>query len=162
MEKPLIHKKYLLEKFHGKGGWTYTTIKGIKKNKAGKFNFKKLRGFIDDHEFRKFHVMPTKNGDIFFPVNTEIRKQINKKEGDWITVILYPDDEPMDLPEELIMCLQDEPKAHSFFMKLSESEQKLYIQWIYSAKKEETKVERMAKTINRLNLGLKLYAKEEQ
>lgn len=104
--------------------------------------------------------MPTKEGELFLPVKAEIRKQINKKDGDWVMVTLYPDDEPMDLPEELLLCLQDEPVAYSFFMTLSESEQKYYIEWIYSAKREETKIDRMAKTINRLNQGLKLYAKE--
>lgn len=160
MEKPLVHKKCLLEKFHGKGGWTFTKIAGIKKGKTGKFGFRKVRGFIDDYEFRKFHLMPTKEGELFLPVKAEIRKQINKKDGDWVMVTLYPDDEPMDLPEELLLCLQDEPVAYSFFMTLSESEQKYYIEWIYSAKREETKIDRMAKTINRLNQGLKLYAKE--
>jgi hypothetical protein len=160
LETPLVHKKCLLEKFQGKGGWTFTKIAGIKKEKGGKFGFRKVRGFIDDYEFRKFHLMPSKEGELFLPVKAEIRKQINKKDGDWVMVTLYADDEPMDLPEELLVCLQDEPAAYSFFIKLSESEQKYYIQWIYSAKKEETKIERIAKTINRLNRGLKLYAKE--
>ena len=162
MEKPLVNKKCLLEKFQGKGGWTYTTISGIKKNKKGKFEFRKVRGFIDDYEFRKLHVTPDKEGNLFLPVKAEIRKHIHKKEGDWVSVVLFSDDEPMDMPEELIMCLQDEPTAYSFFMKLSESEQRFYIQWIYTAKKEETKIDRMAKTINRLNKGLKLYAKDEE
>jgi hypothetical protein len=26
MEKPLVNKEYLLEKFPGKGGWTYAAI----------------------------------------------------------------------------------------------------------------------------------------
>lgn len=77
-------------------------------------------------------------------------------------VILYTDNEPLDIPEELLLCIQDEPKAWSFFNSISESEQKYYVQWIYSAKKEETKIDRMAKTINRLLKGLKLYEKEKE
>jgi len=61
----------------------------------------------------------------------------------------------------MLLCLQDEPIALKFFQSLSESEQKLYVQWIYSAKKEETKVDRLAKAINRLMRGLKLYDKGE-
>ena len=49
----------------------------------------------------------------------------------------------------------DEPDALAFFKTLSESEQKFYIQYIYSAKKEETKIERLANTINKLLKGLK-------
>lgn len=62
----------------------------------------------------------------------------------------------------MLLCLQDEQKALKFFNSLSESEQKFYIQWIYSAKKEETKIDRLAKTINRLLKGLKLYDKEKE
>ncbi len=55
---------------------------------------------------------------------------------------------------------KDEPAAFKFFKSLSESEQKYYVQWIYSAKREETKIDRMAKTVNRLAKGLKLYDRE--
>ena len=76
-------------------------------------------------------------------------------------MILYPDNEPLEIPDEMLMCLQDEPEALRFFNSISESEQKFYIQWIYSAKKEETKIDRLAKTINRLQKKLKLYDKEK-
>lgn len=94
--------------------------------------------------------MPMGDGNLFLPVRAEIRKKINKKEGDVIHVVLYPDNEPLEIPEEMMLCLKDEPKALKFFQSLSESEQKYYIDWIYSAKKEDTKVERMANAINRL------------
>jgi uncharacterized protein YdeI (YjbR/CyaY-like superfamily) len=77
--------------------------------------------------------------------------------GDQVLVILYADNEPVDIPDDMLLCLQDEPVALKFFQSLSESEQKYYIHWIYSAKKEETKVDRLANAINRLMHGLKLY-----
>ena len=101
-------------------------------------------------------------GRLFLPVKAEIRKKIKKKEGDYVHVILYPDNEPLEVPTELILCLQDEPKAFQFFKSLSESEQKFYVQWIYSAKKEETKIDRLAKSINRLSLSLKMYDKTDK
>jgi len=101
--------------------------------------------------------MPMGNGKLFLPVKAEIRKKIKKEEGDKVHIILYPDNEPLEVPEEMLLCLQDEPSALKFFNSLSESEHKYYIQWIYSAKKEETKVERLAKTIDRLTRGLKMY-----
>lgn len=97
------------------------------------------------------------NGTQFLPVRVEIRKKIKKEAGDMVHVILYPDNEPLEVPEEMILCLKDEPSAWKFFKSLSESEQKYYIEWIYSAKKEETKIDRMAETINRLMKGLKRY-----
>ncbi len=103
--------------------------------------------------------MPMGDGKLFLPVKAEIRKKINKKEGDYVHVLLYPDNEPLEVPEEMLLCLEDEPTALKFFKSLSESEQNFYIQWVYSAKKEETKIDRLAKTVNRLMRGLKLYDK---
>lgn len=159
--KPLVDNKYLLEKFHGKGGWTFARIPEIPQDKHTHFGWVKVRGTIDSFEIRKYHLMPMGNGNLFLPVKAEIRKKIKKNEGDYVHVILYPDNEPLDIPEEMLLCLNEEPKALTFFKSLTESEQKFYIQWIYSAKKEETKINRLAKTINRLLEGKKLYDKED-
>ena len=160
--KPLVNKKYRLERFNGKGGWTYARIPEILQDKKAHFGWVKVRGTIDGFEIRKYHLMPMGNGNLFLPVKAEIRKKINKKEGDLVHVVLYPDNEPLEVPKEMLLCLKDEPAALRFFNSISESEQKFYIQWIYSAKKEETKVERLAKSINRLMKGLKLYDKEKE
>jgi len=157
MDRPLVNKKYLLEKFPGKGGWTFARIPEIKQDKKAHFGWVKVRGTIDGFEIRKYYLMPMGNGTLFLPVKAEIRKKIKKTEGDYVHVILYLDTEPLEIPEEMLLCLQDEPQALKFFNSLSESEQKYYIQWIYSAKKEETKIERLAKTINRLLQSKKLY-----
>ena len=157
---PLVNKKYLLEKYPGKGGWTYARIKEIPQDKKAHFGWVKVKGTIDGFEIRKYHLMPMGDGKLFLPVRAEIRKKIGKKEGDWVHIILYPDNEPLVIPEEMLLCLEDEPIALKFFNQLTESEQKYYIQWVYSAKKEETKIERMAKTVNRLGKGLKMYDKE--
>jgi hypothetical protein len=158
--KPLVNKKYKLEKFHGKGGWTFARLPDLTNNKKNPFGWVKVRGTIDDFEIRKYHLMPMGNGKLFLPVKAEIRKKIKKEEGDYVHVILFPDDEPLEVPDEMLLCLQDEPTALKFFNTLSESERKFYISWVYSAKKEETKIDRMAKTINRLARGLKLHSKE--
>ena len=158
-EKPLVNKKYFLEKFPGKGGWTFAWLPGILRDKNVPFGWVKVKGNIDGFEIKKYHLMPMGNGKLFLPVKAEIRKKIRKQEGDYVHVILYADNDPLEVPEEMLICLKEEPAALKFFNSLSESEQKFYIQWIYSAKKEETKIDKMAKTINRLLKGLKLYEK---
>jgi hypothetical protein len=158
--KPLVDKKYRLEKFPGKGGWTYVRLPDNLKDTKSPFGWKKVKGTIDGYEIRKYHLMPMGDGKVMLPVKAEIRKQIEKNEGDLVHIILYPDDEPLEVPEEMLLCLEDEPAALKFFKSLSESEQKFYIQWIYSAKKEETKIDRLAKSINKLARGMKLYDKE--
>ncbi len=157
--KPLVNKKHLLERFPGKGGWTFARITEILQDKKAHFGWVKVRGAIDGYEISKYHLMPMGNGSLFLPVKAEIRKKIKKKEGDKVHVILYPDNEPLEVPQEMLLCLRDEPAALTFFTSLSESEQKFYIQWIYSAKKEDTKVDRLVKTINRLVRRLRFYDK---
>jgi hypothetical protein len=157
--KPLINKKYVLEKFHGKGGWTYARIPEVTKDKKAPFGWRKVKGSIDGYEIKKYHLMPMGKGILFLPVKAEIRKKIKKDEGDYVHVILYPDNDPLEVPEEMLLCLRDEPGALKFFNSLSESERKFYIDWIYKARKAETKIDRLAQAVNRLAQGLKLYDK---
>ena len=86
-----------------------------------------------------------------------MRKKIRKEEGDTVHVILYADNSTVEIPDEIMVCLLESPKAHQFFLSLSESYQKNYIDWIIEPKRLETKIERMAKTIERLENGLKFY-----
>ncbi|MDL2282530.1 YdeI/OmpD-associated family protein [Parabacteroides sp. OttesenSCG-928-G06] len=158
MEKPLVDKQYLLEKFPGKGGWTYAEIPEVQiGNRA--FGMLKVKGRIDDFEITNSQLMPMGNGNLMIPVKTEIRKAINKQAGDWVHIVLYANDEPLVTLEDFLLCLNDEPEALQFYQSLNENEQQDYIKWIFSAKAEQTKVERIAKTLDRLVVKQK-YNKE--
>lgn len=159
MEKPLVNNDYLLEKFQGKGGWTFARIPEVLQSKTTPFGWVKVKGTIDDYEIKNYRLMPMGDGQLFFPVKAEIRKKIGKKEGDFVRIVLYPDNEPIELPEELIQCLMDEPVAYSNFLSYTDGEKKAFIEWIYSAKTVETKVERIAKTLAMLEKRQKLYSK---
>jgi hypothetical protein len=160
MEKPLINATYRLEKFNGKGGWTFARIPKKINSTTPPFGWLKVKGRIDNFEIKKYHLMPMGDGTLMLPVKAEIRKKIKKTTGDLVHIVLYPDHDPLEVPEELLLCLKDEPQALLFFNSLSQSEQKYYIQWICNAKKEETKVSRLAKTVNRLLQGKKMYDTE--
>ncbi|NDI99149.1 DUF1905 domain-containing protein [Flavobacterium sp. LaA7.5] len=152
----LTNKTYLLEKFPGKGGWTYALIPEIKPDKNAPFGWVRVKGTIDNYEIKNYHLMPMGNGKLFLPVKAEIRKKIKKQAGDYINVILYLDDTPVELPEELKLCLQNEPNAYESFCGYTDGEQKAFIDWIYAAKKEETKVERIVKILKKLERGERL------
>src|SRR3954464_8849836 len=124
MTKPLVNKKYRLEKYPGKGGWTYAQIPEVAKDKNSPFGWVRVRGTIDSYEIKGYHLMPMGNGNLFLPVKASIRKKLGKQEGDYIHVILYTDDLPTDLPEELKLCLQDEPDAYVAFLSYTDAEQK--------------------------------------
>lgn len=153
-EKPLVSKKYKLEKYPGKGGWTYAVISEIPPDKRARFGWVKVKGFIDDFELKGYHLMPMANGKLFLPVRAEIRKKIKKQEGDWVKVVLFQDTDPLFIPDEFLQCLRDEPAAYNTFHSYSESSKKYYVDWIYSSKKIETRIERMAQAIDRLARGL--------
>ncbi|MGM9510431.1 YdeI/OmpD-associated family protein [Larkinella sp. GY13] len=150
MEKPLVNGSYLLEKFQGKGGWTYAALPEVKPDKKAYFNWVKVNGTIDGYEIKNYSLMPMGNGKLFLAVKAEIRKQIGKKAGDWVEVVLYSAQAPVDTQKDLLLCLEDEPAAHQTFLSYTKAEQKAYVDWIDSAKSEETKIDRLAETINRL------------
>ena len=162
MEKPLVNQKYLLEKIPGKGGWTYASIPEILQDKSTPFGWVKVKGSIDGYEIRKYHLMPFGNGSLFLPVKAEIRKKIKKNVGDYVHVILFRDDEPLEIPQEMLLCLEDEPEAHTFFKTLGDGDQSNYIKWIYAARSEEGKVERLAQTISRLLKRLRFYDSDDK
>ena len=157
MDKPVVNQQYLVKKFEGKGGWTYTEIPEIPQAKKVPFGWVTVRGTIDGYEIKQYKLMPMGNGIMFLPLKADIRKKIGKGEGDWVHVILYLDDTPLVIPEEFLVCLLDAPRAYTYFKTLTESAQKHYIDWIYEAKRLETKVNRISKTIERLEKGLKMY-----
>lgn len=160
MEKPLVNDNFLLNKFEGKGGWTYTEIPQIAQDKKAPFGWVKVKGTIDSYEIAAYKLMPMGNGKLFLSLKAEIRKKIKKEAGDTVHIVLYADDSVLEIPDTLLVCLLDAPKAHRFFMSLTESAKKHYIDWIFEAKKLETQVNRMAKAIEKLEKGLKMYEPE--
>ncbi|MCE3281387.1 MAG: hypothetical protein K0Q66_124 [Chitinophagaceae bacterium] len=94
--------------------------------------------------------MPMKNGKLFFPVKAEIRRKIKKQAGDFVSITIAPDESTLEIPNEFEECLQLEAAARAFFRSLKESEQKAYIQWIYEAKRDTTRAERITKALDML------------
>jgi hypothetical protein len=150
-EHPLVNKEYLLEKFLGKGGWTYARIPEILQNKHAHFGWVRVRGTIDGYEIKGYNLMPMGNGQLFLPVKAAIRKKIGKQEGDYIKVILYADNLPTELPEELRLILADEPEVYQKFLSQSLSEQRNIIEWIYAAKTDDKRVERIVQILRQFS-----------
>jgi Domain of unknown function (DUF1905) len=116
MGKPLVNKKYKLFKYPGKGGWIYAVIDEIAPNKKNRFGWVQVSGSVDGFALKRYKLMPMGNGKLFLPVRAEIRKAIGKKEGDTVQVILYADNSGIEIPEEFLLCLEDEPAAKQFFL----------------------------------------------
>ncbi len=149
----LVNKSYLLEKYPGKGGWTYAAIPEVVQDKHAHFGWVKVKGSIDGFEFSDYRLMPMGNGKLFLPVRAEIRKKIGKKEGDFVNIVLYADDAPPVIPEDFLLCLKEDSLAYGTFMKCNDSEQKAITDWIFAVKNDDIKVDRIAKALNMLAKG---------
>lgn len=61
---------------------------------------------------------------------------------------MYEDHNPFEIPEELKLCLLEEPYVYDQFRAYTDGEKKTITEWIYAAKSEQTKADRIAKMIN--------------
>jgi len=151
MKKALVNKSYILEKFSGKGGWTYTEIPEILPDKHAHFGWVRVCGTIDGFEIKGYHLMPKGNGNLFLPIKASIRKSINKQEGDFVHIVLFEDKIPTEIPEELKICFLDVEGIFDKFIALNDGEKKKIIDWIYASKTDETKAKRIISIIDKLS-----------
>lgn len=151
MSKILVKGDFLLEKFPGKGGWTYAALPSVKNHKNNPFGWLKVKGNIEGYKIQKYHLMPMGNANLFLPVKSEIRKKKNKSAGDYINITLYIDDDPVEIPQEFMDCLKEEAKAKEFFNNISDDQKERIIKWIYSVKSDEKRAERILLVLKKLN-----------
>ncbi|NJK83396.1 MAG: YdeI/OmpD-associated family protein [Saprospiraceae bacterium] len=163
MTHPIVDKDFLVEKRIAKSGfkfsnWTHVVLSDfpmdVPRKKGGTV---KVKGFIDCCEIKQYNLLPMQGNNMLLPLKSSIRKKIKKEVGEYVHVRLFLDDSSLEIPEELLVCLADSRLAQDFFMTLTESNQKYYVDWILASKSMETKVARIVKTIQRLEQGQKFY-----
>lgn len=151
--KYLVDEDFVIEKFPGKGGWTYVSIPQIPASKNSPFGWVRISGFIDNYELKQYKLMPMGNGKLFLPLKASIRKLIKKEQGDTVSVKVYIDEVPTQLTEELLECFSHEdPVLLERFKSLPQFEQKAIIQNIYDSKSDDGKAERISRLMNELSL----------
>ncbi len=146
----LTDKQYLLERFPGKGGWTYVLLPEIPKDKDAPFGIVKVKGSIDGYQVNSYSLMPYGNGALLMAVKAEIRKKIGKEEGDYVHVTLYRDNSVFEIPETFKSRLEEYPGVYQSFRRYKNWEQRMCIRWIFSAKRAETVNERIIRTIGKI------------
>jgi hypothetical protein len=141
-----------LEKIPGKGGWIFARLPGIKTQAQTPFGWRQVKGSVDGYHFSAYKLMPMGNGELFFPVKASVRKKIGKSVGDSVFIELYDDSGPMDVPEELMECLEEE--GHDLverFLNLDSSDRDRYIKWIYEHEDLDKRAERILKLIDAIS-----------
>ena len=116
----------------------------------------KVKATFDDVEYRGSVV--SMGGCYMLGITQEIRNKIGKGFGDEIFVTLEKDEEErsVEIPEDFSTAMNTNDSAIATFKALSYTAQKEYITWITSAKREETRLDRITKSIALLSEGKKL------
>lgn len=148
----LVDDEFLVEKFQGKGGWTYVAVPQIAASKNSPFGWVRISGYIDHYELKQYKLMPMGNGKLFLPIKAAIRKAIKKEQGDTVRIKVYIDETPSELTEELLECFSNEdPQLLIRFKQLPDFEQRAIIQNIYDAKSDDDKAFRITKLFKTLS-----------
>jgi hypothetical protein len=152
---PGLKAKYMKEyKFKGKieagdGGGAYVVFPYDVKAEFGKGRVP-FKCTIDGEAYKGTLV---KYGTPFWFVLVlkSIREKIKKDVGDTVTIKLFEDKEErvIDVPEAFRKLLKKH-KLENHFNKMSYTHQKEWILWITGAKKEETRLARMEKAVEKL------------
>jgi hypothetical protein len=156
-KKPIINATFKIQRKEGSGAWHFVELSGIPRQFVAANGLVRIRGWIDEVEIRQFNLLPMKNGNKMLVIKAAIRKRIAKKAGDPVLIKLYPNDTPIEIPEEILDSLLQSPRAYEHFMQLTDSNKKYYIDWVQEAKQIETKVSRLVKMIGQLEKKRKFW-----
>ena len=93
----------------------------------------------------------------FLLVRKDVRSQIGKSAGETVRVTIERDTEErvVEIPDDLLAAFAAHPAAQAFFDTLSFTNRKEYAVWITSAKRPETRTDRLQKNIQKLLEGRK-------
>ena len=88
----------------------------------------------------------------FCLIRKEIRQQIGKNPGDLVAVTVQEDTEEriVIVPEDFEIMMEDQPEIKAFFDQLSYTCRKEYVEWIESAVRLETRLNRILKAMDLL------------
>ncbi|MBA4317363.1 MAG: antitermination protein NusB [Flavobacterium sp.] len=96
-------------------------------------------------------------GQYLIGVRKEIRTAIGKEIGDKVKIIIVADTEEriVVVPEDLLKALNKNKTAKEIFNNFAYTHRKEYVQWVESAKKPETRTNRIIKAVEMISSGKK-------
>ena len=151
------HFEAVLERPEGTGTWTYFAVPFNVESVFGSRSQVKVKGTVNGIPYRS-SLMPGGDGTHYMVVNGTMRKAAGVSSGSTVDVLMEIDDEAriVTIPEDLANALYENEAAGSSFEKLSFSHKKEYVEWIEEAKRQETRVKRIQKAIEKLSGGDRL------
>lgn len=137
-----------------KSGWTYVFIpqaiaNQIKPDCRKSF---RVRGKLDQVEIEGASFVPMGEGNFIIALNAVLRKKLKKEKGAVIELSLEEDKTfKIEMPEDLELCLSDEPHLLNNFLKQPKSHQNWFINWLNTAKTEATRTKRIVKIVSAMD-----------
>jgi len=110
----------------------------------------KIKATIDGEPYRG-SIANMGEGHILIVLKS-IRQKIGKQAGDIVAVTLEEDKEErtIELHPQFEKLLNENPKEKKFYNSLSFTNRKEYSKWIMDAKRDETRIQRLEKTLTKL------------
>lgn len=143
----------MLQKFPGKGGWTYVLLPKITSSSGKAFSWMKVHGSIDTYELKDYTLMPYGEGKLFLPVKAEIRKKIKKEAGDTVHITLYTTKQFESTSDDLLICIKEDKTAWLIFSRLPVTHKKKLSDYVNNAANDDIKVSRIGTIMESLADG---------
>lgn len=139
------------------GTWHFANVPLNVEKEFGKKGQIQVKATLNGKTFYN-SLMPHGNGRHFIVLGGPIRTQTGVKVGDTVTMTIELDERArtVEVPIDVEKAIANNKPAQEFFTTLAYSYKKRYVDWITSAKKEETRVERIAKAVEMLQNNEKL------
>jgi len=133
-----------------KTGWTYVFVpKAVAQQiKADCKKSYRVKGKLDQVNVSGMALVPMGEGDFIIALKTSLRKELKKEEGAVLHLELEEDlDFKIEMPDDLELCLSDDPQLLETFLKLPKSHRNYYINWLNTAKTEVTRTKRLTQIV---------------
>jgi hypothetical protein len=140
------------------GAWCTVTLPFDVKNKWGSAGRVSVKGTANGFAFRS-SVFPRGDGTHFMVLNKAMQAGAGVKPGEFVRVTMDVDraERVVTVPADLAAAMRKNAKARQHFAALAPSHRKGYVDWIESAKREETRLARVAKAVERLERAEKFF-----
>jgi bacteriocin resistance YdeI/OmpD-like protein/uncharacterized protein DUF1905 len=95
------------------------------------------------------------DGVAYIGLNKQVRAAAGVEAGDRVDVAMELDTEPrtVSVPADLRCALAVDPGAQAAFDRLSFTHRREYVEWVEEAKRPETRVRRIARTVEDVHAG---------
>ena len=134
--------------------WTFLRLPKRASAKLGTRGLARVIGKLNSFPIRT-SVQPSGTGTHLMTVNKQMQAGARAGQGDTVRVVIELDTKPrvVKLPADLAKAIAGSPKAKALFAEITPRAREEWVAWIEDAKKAETRLRRIAISVERLEAG---------